>query len=295
MIVGRDYILQSLRNNKAFKPASNALSAQLKAYTRPVTGLSDYVFKLEAAGNEFLFKHVATGYYLTADGDVPGANIILATLVGSGNSFQRWAIEGNDPSTRISPVSAAGGKQMTLISDTEGANVTTQPYGGTSNDELVSFNEYSAAPSGLVAPVLGRIFKNFTACTVSGVSEGATVRVYIDDVVYNTVTNVTGGSTSVSIGTRQLGQRITADQTLNATTSPKTGVEYVQELARVWQEGVIGNVQYRAYKVVVTSVPDRDNLETIVGTKGEPIGGYKATLELALAEITASGLTEITY
>ncbi len=295
MIVGRDYILQSLRNNKAFRPASNALSAQLKAYTRPVAGIGDYVFKLEAFGSEFLFKHLSTGYYLTADSDTPGANIVLAPLVGSGNSFQRWNIEGNDPSARVSPVSAAGGKQMTLISDTDGANVTTQPFGGSSSDELVSFNEYVAAPSGLAAPVVGRVFKNFTACNVSSVQSGATVRVYVDDVLRNTVANVTAGNTDVYLGTLQIGEKITAEQVLNTTTSAKSAVEYVQELARVWQEGYPLSLQYRAYKVVVTSVPDRDNLETVVGTKGEPIAPYRGSYATALADIANAGLTETIY
>lgn len=295
MIVGRLYILQSLRNSKAFRPASNATAAQLKAYTRPVTGIGDYVFKLEAAGNEFLFRHESTGYYLTADGDTPGANIVLAALSGGGNSFQRWAIQGNDPSTRISPVSAAGNKQMTLISDTEGANVTTQPYGGSSNDELVSFNEYTAAPSGLVAPSIGRVFKNFTACDITNVAEGATVKVYVDDVLKNTVTAVTGGSTSVYLGTLSIGQKITVEQVLNTVTSARSGVEYVQELARVWKEGYPMAFQYRAYKVVVTSVPDRDNVETIVGTKGEPMGPHRSTYNDALADATNGGITETTY
>jgi len=299
MIVGRDYILQSLRNQKAYRPETNALAAVLKAYTRPVSGIGDYLFKLESylgSGTEFLFKHLSTGYYLTEDSDAPGSSIKITALVGSGSSAQRWTIQGNDPSARVSSVQSASSRQISLLSDSDGASASMQPYSGIDTNEiLLSFGEYSATPSGLVAPTLKRIFRNFTACDVIGVAEGATVKVYVDDVLRNTVTGVTGGSTSVYLGALQLGQKITTEQTLNTITSEKSAVQYVQELSRVWKEGYTGSFQWRAYKVTVTSVPDQDNLETIVGTKGEPIGSYRASYELALADATNAGLTETTY
>jgi CubicO group peptidase (beta-lactamase class C family) len=294
MIVGREYILQSLRNNKAFRPASNSLSAVLEAYTRPVTGIENYLFKLESSGSEFLFRHSATGYYLTADGNAPGANIILSALVGSGNTFQRWQIQGNDNSTRLSPVSSSGDKQMTLVGDDEGADVTTQPE-GYSTEHTVSFNEYNAAPSGLIAPTLSRFFKNYQFMVVSGVSENATVKIYINDVESGTSTNVTGGIAYMQTGTLQVGQKITAEQILNTTVSPRSIPEYVQENGKVWKTGYVGSLNYQAFKTVVTGIMDANNVETITGQKGEPLGPVRTSSDQALLDLQLAGFTETQF
>jgi len=294
MIVGREYILQSLRNNKAFRPASNSLSAVLEAYTRPVTGIENYLFKLESSGSEFLFRHSATGYYLTADGNAPGANIILAALDGSGNGFQRWQIQGNDNSTRISPVSSSGDKQMSLGSDTDGADVTTQPEAYDTNN-TVSFNEYTAAPSGLIAPSLLRFFRNYQFATVTGVSEGATVKLYVDDVEKITSTNVTGGIAYMLTGTLQVGQKITAEQILNTVTSARSVAEYVQENGKVWKTGYVENLSYQAFKTVVSGITDANNVETITGQKGEPLGPVRTSSDQALLDLQLAGFTETQF
>lgn len=285
MIVGRNYRIDSNRNDLSLRPDGSGDGSVLKGYVLG-SDITNFSFRLEEVeGGIYQLRHNATGLYL----EYVSGQIQLKTRE-VGRIEQSFLIEDDQSgSNRGKSIRYQGlfDTYFKLTADADGTTVETSAF-ASGNDSFFTLVEIVL--SNLAPPTVDKIFFDDVSTTVTAVQPNATVTAFVDGNGYTPQTNDNDNEITMALPALQVGNSIQFRQSVNGQTSGLSAAVKVNRLARVHEEGAM----FRAYWGIVTDSTG-NNPNNWIATKGAPIDVARATLAEAVADITRAGYTSQTY
>lgn len=283
MIVGRNYRIDSNRNDLSLRPENNTANSVLKGYVLG-SDITNFSFLLEETESGiYQLRHNATGLYLEF---ISGGQIQLKSRE-VGRIQQSFLIEGDSDNNKTIRYQGEFDTYFKLTADTSGTIVQTAAIGA-GQDSYFSMVEIVL--SNLAPPTPDKIFRDKTTQLVNGVQPNAEVTLYVNGGAYSPQTNDGDNTIIMNLPPLQVGDVIEYTQTINGQSSGKSTPIKVNRAIGVRKLGD----KYRAMEVLLTNTTGDDTRQW-QGNKGEPIQELRNTLQEALADITAAGYTTQTY